>query len=154
MRLAFFSIFTTKSPTNGALRKLDRNSLKQLNSLAESSPGFVCHIGEDCESVAATDLFGCTDVLVTLAVWRSERALREFMSHSLCQKVFSRSTVFLDGSDPEHYVVWRLENDTLPTLHEAKARLDYLRRFGSSDYAFNCNGYSEYQLSSQQDLLA
>jgi GNAT superfamily N-acetyltransferase len=72
---------------------------------------------------------------VNLTVWESVEALREFAYRGLHRDFFRRrGDWFQPGVSGA--VMWWIPSGTLPTVDDACRRLDFLRSFGPSPYAF------------------
>ncbi|MFY1669259.1 DUF3291 domain-containing protein [Plantactinospora sp. WMMB334] len=111
--------------------------LPALNGLADASPGFVWRLRDD-DGADATALrpFG-PDLLVNLTVWESVSALRDYVYRSPHLESLRRRREWFHpaGTDP-YLVLWWLPAGELPTLNEARARLDRLARTGPTSAAF------------------
>ncbi|MFC6017299.1 DUF3291 domain-containing protein [Plantactinospora solaniradicis] len=113
--------------------------LPTLNGLADNSPGFVWRLrDEEANAPDATALrpFG-PDLLINLTVWESVSALRDYAYHSPHLEALRRRREWFHpaGSDP-HLVLWWLPTGELPTLDQARDRLDRLARTGPTPDAF------------------
>jgi heme-degrading monooxygenase HmoA len=102
--------------------------LKEINTLAESSPGFVWRYKED---VDAGD-----SVVFNLSVWESVDALREFSYGSAHKELFRSRHQWFERMEMPSLAMWWIKAGVLPTPDNAKARLNYIRDFGETDFAF------------------
>jgi hypothetical protein len=111
--------------------------LPTINALAEASPGFVWRLRDE-ETDDATMLrpYG-PDIMVNMSVWESVEALREYTYRTGHLESLRRRREFFDhkGIDA-HLVLWWIPAGTLPTLDEARDRLDLLSRNGPGPDAF------------------
>jgi hypothetical protein len=113
--------------------------LPTLNGLADTSPGFVWRLrdeGTNAPDATALRPFG-PDLLVNLTVWESVAALREYVYQSPHLESLRRRREWFHptGAEP-HQVLWWLPAGELPTLDEARTRLDRLARTGPTPEAF------------------
>jgi hypothetical protein len=112
------------------------NALDEINALAESSPGFVWRLQSD--SGNATDIHAFDDprMLVNMSVWESVEALRTYVYQSAHTPFVGRRREWFDAPSGSIIALWWVPAGHLPTLEEAKQRLDHLQRHGPSDHAF------------------
>jgi|SRR5579859_3206150 len=109
--------------------------LPVINDLAERSPGYVWRLQDD--SGNATNIRPWDpDVPVNLTVWESVESLRAFVYRSGHLDPMRRRREWFVPSDGPYLVLWWIPAGTLPTLGEARDRLDLLRRNGSGPDAF------------------
>jgi GNAT superfamily N-acetyltransferase/heme-degrading monooxygenase HmoA len=112
------------------------NNLDRINALAESSPGFVWRlIGEGNN---ATDLrpFPNPDVIVNISVWESVETFGEFVYKSEHTKIVRRRREWFDKMDTPPVGLWHVPVGHVPTLGEARVRIDHLTRYGPSACCF------------------
>ncbi len=110
--------------------------LDEINALADRSPGFVWRLQTEAGDATAIRAFPDPLLLVNLSVWESVEALREFTYRSAHAGVMRRRAEWFERMDEPHLVLWWVPAGDLPTLDEAKARLDRLRSEGPSPEAF------------------
>ncbi len=112
------------------------NNLDRINALAESSPGFVWRlIGEGNN---ATDLrpFPNPDVIVNISVWETVEAFGDFVYRSEHTKIVRRRREWFDKIETPPVGLWHVPVRHVPTLGEARVRIDHLTRYGSSAFCF------------------
>ena len=112
------------------------NNLDRINALAEASPGFVWRlIGEGND---ATDLrpFPNPDVIVNISVWETVESFGEFAFKSEHTKVVRRRREWFHKMDLPSLGLWNVPVGHVPTLGEARARIDHLARYGPSAFCF------------------
>ncbi len=135
--LAQLNIARTRFPIADPEMASFVNRLEEINALAERAPGFVWRL-VDADGADATSLrpYG-PDVLVNMSVWESVEALYEYAYRSAHLDVLRRRREWFDHEGlPEHAVLWWVPAGTLPTLEEARDRLDLLSRHGPTPRAF------------------
>ena len=76
------------------------------------------------------------DVIVNLTVWESVESLKAFVYQGDHLAVFRRRREFFEVSSEAYVVLWWVPDGHIPSLDEAKVRLDFLRRHGPSPWAF------------------
>ncbi|WP_406047396.1 DUF3291 domain-containing protein [Kribbella sp. NBC_00889] len=110
-------------------------ALDPVNRLADQSPGFVWRLPAAEGHVLTHGPGGARDV-VNLSVWSSYEDLHAFVYRSAHGRfVLKRSRWFEKVQQPST-ALWWLPAGEHPTVEDALARLDYLRRWGPSRKAF------------------
>jgi hypothetical protein len=111
-------------------------NLDGVNAEADAALGFVWRL-EDEESGNATDLrpWG-DDMIVNLSVWTDMESLRTFVYAPGHVEVLRQRRQFFTPRQGPHMVLWWIPAGHIPTLDEAKERLDLLEARGESPEAF------------------
>ncbi|MEO1121147.1 MAG: DUF3291 domain-containing protein [Pseudomonadota bacterium] len=114
------------------------DNLERVNAIAERSPGFVWRLIGASPETGATDLTlpGDDTMAVNLSVWESAEALEDFVWNTVHKQFYNRKAEWFTPMTEAHFVMWWIPEGHLPTLQEARDRLEYLRTHGSSAYAF------------------
>ena len=111
--------------------------LEPINALADASPGFVWRLQTEDGDATAIRPFEDERILVNLSVWASLEALREFVYASRHLAVMRhRRQWFARMADP-YLALWWVPAGTIPTVAEARDRLELLRRHGPTADAFS-----------------
>ncbi|MBL8149896.1 MAG: DUF3291 domain-containing protein [Blastocatellia bacterium] len=110
--------------------------LDEINALADNSPGFVWRL--QTEKGDATDLCPYEDnrILVNLSVWQSVEDLKNYVYKSAHSGVMKRRKEWFEKFDGMYMALWWIEAGHIPTVNEAKEKLDYLSKYGESPLAF------------------
>ncbi|WP_052810089.1 DUF3291 domain-containing protein [Streptomonospora alba] len=110
--------------------------LDPVNALADSSPGFVWrYTDEGSNDATAARPFG-DDVLVNLSVWQDRESLWNFTYRSDHLDALRRRREWFTRLSGMHAALWWLPAGRVPTLQEARSRLEMLRSRGPSPEAF------------------
>ena len=106
--------------------------------MAERMPGFVWRLTGDGSNDGALDLrpFADPTMAVNMSVWESAEALEAFVWKTVHQRFYNRKAEWFAPTKSHHFVMWFVEEEHIPTLEEAEARLDHLATHGDSDFAF------------------
>lgn len=110
--------------------------LAEVNALADETPGFVWRLADE-SGAAATDIHAFDDerILVNMSVWESIEALHQFSYRGRHASVLrERGKWFEPGSTD--LVLWWVDAGTLPTVDDAKKKLQLLETKGPSPDAF------------------
>ena len=113
------------------------NNLDLVNGIAERSEGFVWRLRDDATG-NAIDIRAFDDpaVITNLSVWQTPEHLERFVWNTVHKRFYQRRAEWFSLMEKQHFVMWWVDEGHLPTLEEAKARLDHLDANGDSDFAF------------------
>ena len=111
--------------------------LDTINALADSSPGFVWRL--QTPEGNATELRPYEDdlILVNLSVWASLSTLQDFVFKSRHRAVMQQRRQWLERFDGPYMALWWVPGGHIPSVEEAKERLECLRTRGETAYAFS-----------------
>ncbi len=111
--------------------------LDEINALAERSPGFVWRLQTDEGDATAIRPFDDERILVNLTVWESVEALDAYVYGSDHGELVRHGRDWFERASAPQIVLWWIPAGQLPTLDEAKKRLELLRARGPSEEAFS-----------------
>ena len=133
--LANVNVAKLRAPLDDPLLADFVAGLPVVNALADAAPGFVWRLQTDDGDATALRVFPDPDVIVNLTVWESVEALKAFTYKGAHLDVFRRRG---DGfhADGRGLALWWIEAGTIPTVEDARQRLDHLAEHGPSPYAF------------------
>src|SRR5262249_15562365 len=109
--------------------------LEPINALADRSPGFVWRLQTEAGDATAIRPYEDDLVMVNLSVWESLQALWDFVYSSQQLDLMRRRRAWVERGEP-YLALWWIPAGTVPTVDEAKARLDRLRHDGPGPSAF------------------
>lgn len=111
-------------------------ALDRVNALAEQSPGFIWRLQSD--SGNATDIVAFDDraIIINMSVWRSIEDLFNFTYRTSHSAIVARRRDWFDKLDVPHMALWWVPAGTLPTVFDARDRLDLLGKSGPIPQAF------------------
>ena len=122
------------------------NNLELVNAIAERSAGFVWRLKDDSGNATNFRPFPDPQMAVNLTVWENVEALERYVYQTVHKRFYGRREEWFDKLDGPHFVMWWISAGHLPTLGEAKERLDYLAAHGPSDHAFGWESAPAAQL--------
>jgi len=135
-QLAQVNIAKFRAPIEDPVNHDFMNSLDRVNAMAETQPGFIWRFtgeGNDALDVQAFDDF---DIAINMSVWVDVQSLVNFVYRNKDHKeIMQRRKEWFEKID-WYMVMWWVEEDRMPTIEEAKIRLDLLRLSGPSYSAF------------------
>jgi GNAT superfamily N-acetyltransferase len=133
--LAQLNIATLRHPIDDPRTADFANALPAVNGAGEQSPGYVWRLQSDGGDATDIQVFDDPLIIVNLTVWESLEALKAFAYRGIHRDFFRRRAEwFVEGST--RTALWWLPAGTIPSTDDAKRRLEFIDRFGSSPYAF------------------
>jgi hypothetical protein len=73
---------------------------------------------------------------VNMSVWESGEALGKFVFQTVHRNIYARKHEFFEMPKQPTVALWWVEPGLIPTLEEAKERLDHLIAHGPGAFAF------------------
>ena len=112
------------------------NNLDRVNEIAEGQPGFVWRFKGEGNNALDVQAFDDPNIAVNMSIWTDLEALGAFVyRNDEHLAIMRRRTEWFDRIE-FHLVLWWIEEGHLPTLDEAKQRLETLVKLGPSSKAF------------------
>ncbi len=113
------------------VRNLDR-----VNAVAERSEGFVWRLKDESGDATSIKAFPDPMVIVNMSVWSDATTLENFVWNTVHKQIYAKRAEWFSAMKMEGFVMWHVEEGHVPSIDEAKERLDYLNTHGNSDHAF------------------
>jgi hypothetical protein len=110
--------------------------LEPVNALADAAPGFVWRLQTEDGDATAIRPFDDDRILVNMSVWESVDALADFVYRSRHIEVLRHRRDWFETMTEAFLAVWWVPAGTIPTVEEAKRRIEILRERGPSAEAF------------------
>jgi hypothetical protein len=111
--------------------------LEEINALADAAPGFVWRLVDDGGADATSLRPYGPDLMVNMSVWESIETLHDFAYRTAHLDVLRQRRDWFDHAGLDAYaVLWWIPAGTIPTLEQARVRLDRLTRDGPTAEAF------------------
>jgi hypothetical protein len=134
--LAQINIARMRAPLDDPMMAEFVANLASINALADASPGFVWRL--QSEAGDATSLRPYDDtIIVNMSVWQSPDHLLQYVYHSQHTDVMRKRKQWFDKFAGAYTTLWWIPAGHIPTVEEAKERLEHLRISGESPYAFS-----------------
>ena len=111
------------------------DNLETINALADSSPGFVWRLQTEDGDATSIDFFG-SDVLVNMSIWEDVESLHNFVYKTAHSKIMSRRKEWFHRVEEAYTVLWWAAEAEIPSLDEAKSKLELLKSRGPTAAAF------------------
>ncbi len=111
-------------------------ALDPVNALADGAPGFVWRLQTEDGDATSIRAFDDELMLVNMSVWESVEALGDYVYRSGHLDVMRRRREWVYRIAEAHLCLWWVEEGAIPTVEEAKERLEHLRTQGPTPHAF------------------
>ena len=114
------------------------NNVDRINALAEKSPGFVWRYisNPNADLNEAIQVFHDPMLIVNLSVWETLDHLFKYTYRTDHVEIFRKRKQWFHKFEGRHMVCWYLQKGMIPTLQEAKDRLQHLEEHGETPFAF------------------
>ncbi len=117
-------------------------ALEPVNASADLAPGFVWRLKTDegnATSLSAFewDIEGSAGVLTNMSVWNSYESLKDFVFSPLHREVLHKRKNWFVNVAEATTALWWIPAGTIPTLEDAETRIQYIRKYGPSPFAFD-----------------
>ncbi|MBV7330008.1 DUF3291 domain-containing protein [Chloroflexi bacterium TSY] len=111
------------------------NNLDRINALADSAPGFVWRLQTEDGDATSIRFFG-SDTLVNMSIWEDVASLHDYVYRTAHAEIMSRRKEWFERMEEAYTVLWWIPKGKIPSLNEAKERLEKLRLLGPTIEAF------------------
>ena len=111
--------------------------LDEINALADGSSGFIWRFQGDSGNATYLRPYDDDRILFNLSVWESVEHLKQYTYRSQHSELVRQRKDWFSKFDGPYYTMWWIAAGHIPTIEEAKTRLEYLRANGECDYAFS-----------------
>lgn len=125
------------------------DNINRINALAERTDGFVWRLKVDTARRMPAAPFNDPMLAINMSVWVDAGALENFVFNTVHKQIYARRAEWFSVMQLQHFVMWHVEDGHVPTLDEAKERLDYFNLHGNSDHAFDWSHLPGVQLWQQ-----
>ena len=123
--------------------------LDEINALAESAPGFVWRLKTEDNNALSLRPFEDEFIIVNMSVWENIELLHQYVYYSNHVEVFRRRREWFNVLKNPAVVMWWIPARHIPTVEEAKQKLELLEKFGPTPVAFTFK-----QQFAVQDMLS
>jgi hypothetical protein len=134
--LAQLNIGIIRGPMESPIMAEFSANLDRINALAESSPGFVWRLQTPEGNATAIRPFDNEKMLINMSVWQDADSLRKFVYRSAHADILRRRREWFEKISEAILVLWWVPRGHRPSVEEAIARLELLRRKGPHAEAF------------------
>lgn len=135
--LAQVNIARMLAPIDSEVMKDFVANLDDINALAESSEGFVWRLKTNDNNATSIKISEDDFLIVNMSVWKDAESLFNFVYKSNHVEVFKRRKEWFEKMNDMHMALWYTPNNYMPTIEDARERLDYIRINGDTPFAFS-----------------
>jgi hypothetical protein len=136
-QLAQINIGRILAPIGDPLMADFVSQLPPINAIADTSPGFVWRLQTESGDATSIRVYEDEMVAINMSVWESVDALREYVYKSAHSGVLRDRKRWFEKFEGPYYAMWWIPAGHIPTTEEGKTRLDHLREYGDTAYAFS-----------------
>lgn len=140
MQLAQLNIAESLHPMMDAKMSTFTGRIDAINALADRSEGFVWRLKDGDVAIDGALSLRLPDnetALVNMSVWESLKSLYAFIYKTAHVKVMEANRENFVPLVKNNFVLWWIEKGHIPSLAEAKDKLDAIRTHGATKAAFN-----------------
>jgi heme-degrading monooxygenase HmoA len=112
------------------------NALDSVNTLAETSPGFVWRLTGEGDNATDLKAFDDPQIAIKMSLWESLEALGAFVYRNLAHRGVMRRRREWFEEMPVYMALWWVRAGVTPSIADAKARLALLEQLGPTAEAF------------------
>ena len=135
--LAQVNIGRFRAPLESPVMEGFRVQLDSINALADRSPGFVWRLQtEDGNATAIRPYAGDDLMAINMSVWESLESLQQFVYKSHHVESLRGRKQWFEPIEGPILVLWWIPVGHIPTVGEARERLQHLKEHGPTPHAF------------------
>ena len=112
------------------------NNLDRVNAIAEAQPGFVWRFTGDGNDALDVQAFDDPNIAMNMSVWKDMESLADFVYRNEDHLAIMRRRREWFEKTELHLVLWWVEAGHIPSVDEAKDRLNTLSTHGPGKSAF------------------
>ncbi len=135
--LAQLNIGRMLGPIDGEVMSGFVARLDEINALAEGWPGFVWRLVGEGNDATSLRPFDDHMIIVNMSVWENLDALKNYVYKSDHTQVLRQRKQWFEAMKEMYMVLWWIPAGHIPTVQEARERLEYLRTHGPTPEAFS-----------------
>jgi hypothetical protein len=136
LHLAQVNIGLPRAPLDSSALADFVANLEPVNALADSAPGFVWRLQDASGDATSIQAFDDERLIINMSVWESVDALWDFVYASRHLEVMRRRREWFTRMAQVFVALWWVRAGTLPTIADARERLEHLAAHGPTPYAF------------------
>jgi hypothetical protein len=136
--LAQANIGRFRAPLEDPIMEGFRTQLDPINALADQSPGFVWRLQtEDGNATAIRPYADDNLMAINMSVWESLESLQRFVYQSRHVETLRARKQWFEPIEGPILVLWWIPAGHIPTVAEARERLQHLQDHGPTPHAFS-----------------
>lgn len=136
LHLAQVNIARMKTPLDDPSMADFVARLDEINALADGTDGFVWRLQTEDGNATYLRPYDDDRILFNLSVWQSVEALKAYVYRSAHAELLRDRRKWFEQMTDMYLALWWVPAGHIPTIEEAKERLEHLRTHGPSPFAF------------------
>ena len=112
------------------------DNLDYINRLAEKSPGFIWRLKDASGNATDINPFSDPMIIINMSVWENVASLKAFAFYTEHIQFMRKRNQWFEKLNGPNMAMWWIEPRHVPTVEEAKMRLQLLEESGDSPQAF------------------
>lgn len=125
------------APTDDPVMAEFMANLEPINALADAAPGFVWRLQAEGGNATSLQVFDDTLIIVNMSVWTSVESLKEYVYKGRHVDFVRRRKAWFEKYVGMHYALWWIPAGYVPSVWEAKERLEHRELYGDTEKAFS-----------------
>jgi len=134
--LAQINIACTVAPLDSPVMHDFVANLDRINAVAESAAGFVWRLKGDGNDATSLRPYEDERIIVNMSVWASIDDLFKYAYYSDHTEIFRRRAEWFVKMTTPAVALWWIEAGHIPTVDEAKHKLELIEENGPTSLAF------------------
>jgi hypothetical protein len=134
--LAQVNIGRMRAPLEDPLMAGFVGRLDEINALADRSPGFVWRLQTGEGNATYLRPYDDDRILFNMSVWATLEDLKAYVYKSLHVELIRNRKEWFERFDAPYAALWWVPVGHVPSVDEAKKRLDHLTAHGPTPFAF------------------
>ncbi len=135
-QLAQINIANAKADKTSSIMSGFVDRFDEIHELADNSPGFVWRLETEDGDDGSLSVFNDPLLLINITVWEDIDSLRNFVYKSIHKELIRNRGDWFDNMPEMHQALWWVPKGHIPSLQEAKQKLDLIRLDGPTANAF------------------
>ncbi len=111
--------------------------LDEINETADKAEGFVWRLQSEDGDSTAIRVFDKPLLLVNMSVWENVDALKNFVYKSAHVELIRDRQAWFHKFVDAHQALWWIPSGHIPTIEEAKEKLETIQKHGSTAASFH-----------------
>ncbi len=111
--------------------------IEEINALADNSPGFIWRYQSYEGNATALRAYEDGSILFNMSVWTSLDDLYKYVYASSHREVMKQRRSWFEHFGEVYQALWWVPENHIPTVEEAKERLEHMRQHGETEFAFS-----------------
>jgi Domain of unknown function (DUF3291) len=134
--IAQINVASFRAPRGSPVNAEFEAALDEVNALAEASPGFIWRMKGEGENADGA-VFDDPSIIINLTVWETVEDLAAFAYRNVTHRGVMRRRKEWFVELPAYLALWWVPAGHVPSLVEARARLDLIASLGPTPEAFD-----------------